>query len=374
MGTTQKLIHRAWLKKTEQLESHESAAPGELEHCSLFSSLPPSAAARFVLPAPAAHYTSGDTQVIQRTGKLLSGEHALVWYELLRRCLLQPMPEGPSANVVVHYSEGELLRKLKKANDRKNRQDLRERIDMLCDVVVQVIPKNGLDFHKPLMSRESLSSGDDARHAAGIPVQLANLFARQYSVVNMDERLALKDPLARWLHGHFSPYDVCFSITLPRLRDLSGRGELRDAGKQARVLRPAQRMAQFKEALLAAATDLDEQLGWTCRIGSDEKFHVKKPKTPVVAGSTPAAVTRPVLALVPAKEAAPRPGGQVRVWDDYSDWFNAQSAETLRVLLINRGQPQDVDASTLYELRCRVASLWFTGITLEESKAAVEGV
>ena len=250
------LVSSTWLGEQLTLAEQRSVIPRSLARTSLFSSLPPNAKRKVfteeVLLAVWGDEAAPEVCVYQRAGKQLTQAEETIWLEFVRRGLNQPMPVAGANKVAVPFHANAILRTLGRTPDRKNRKDLLAQIELIGDVRVKVLSADGRAYSGNLLDFATDSEGN---YVAFLDVALVNVFAPGWTFINLDQRLALKDnPLAQWLHTHYSTHKSPAPLSEAKLQVLCGREKMR--------------RKDWLAALLPAFAQLQTVTGWRCTLQS----------------------------------------------------------------------------------------------------------
>ncbi len=247
------LVSTHWLGETMVFAEQRSVIPRSLARTCLFSSMPPNSK-RKTYTAETLLAVWGDEEapaalIYQRAGKQLTQTEESIWLEFVRQALNQPLVPGVK-KTPVRFHANAVLRALGRSVERKTRKDLLEQIEMIGDVRIKVVSADGHSYTGNLLDFEADAEGN---YVVYLDMAFVNLFAPGWTIINLDQRQALRDyPLAQWLHTHYSTHLCPTPIGEDKLQVLCGREGMR---RKAWLI-----------ALELALQQLQAVTGWSCKL------------------------------------------------------------------------------------------------------------
>lgn len=304
-----------------------------------------------------------DVAIYQRTGKQLTQHEETIWLELIRIAMKGPAPISGQTKVPVRFTANGLSRILnpEAKPDSESRQRLLRTIEMIGDVRIRVATVKDkaevASCSANLLDVTALHRVDDSYYEVHLDVRLANLFAGQaWSYISLVQRYALrKNPLAQWLHTHYSTHREPIDIGQEKLKKLACRVTRGD---------------KWTKTLTIALNELSKITKWKCALSDKGMVSVDKGKAPQKPLAKPTEETSSAETSVPIETSrSPEEA------NTFIEWLGAQRRFTLfdicthfKVLPKENGRLSDI------ELRGLVQQLWRKGASIAELTTAGEEI
>lgn len=289
-------IADAWLGQGLTLGAQRAVIPRVLARNPLFAAIAPTGKRKVYKTDTELASWGNDKKPELKTvvyqcagGEQLTQAEESVWLELLRLALQAPMPHGQEM-ISVRFSGNGMLRALGKDTGSQNRTDLLAAVTRLGRTRLRVTaPAAGgrtKIYENNLLALSASSSKSDAGYNCKIDMDLAALFSAGWSFVNLTQRQALRsNPVAQWLHTHYSTHSTPNEIGQGKIKALCGRAKTRSK-------------LPWPEELRKALAELQAATGWLCRLTETGNVAVRKRAAPdeliaatVVAAESTAAPT-----------------------------------------------------------------------------------
>lgn len=194
--------------------------------------------------------------IYQLSGLELRQAEGNIYYQLLLLALqkdetaLETSPIG--TRMSVYFSRNVLLERIGSGVGGSQVDALVKGLNLMGAAVFRINrPGLGVEgtWQSSLLSLGTVITASDTHYGVFIDAELAKLFAKGVTRLDLIQRAKLNDNLSRWLHGYYSTHEEPFPIKVESLRLWSGREN--------------QQASKFFTSLLKALDELSEITGWS---------------------------------------------------------------------------------------------------------------